>query len=86
MNAKDGNTTRGAAAVVEAVGTGEILALASYPTYDLSTYRQNYAALEADLSYPLLNRATQSGYAPGSTFKPLTAIAALEEGVIEPYQ
>ena len=86
MNAKDGNTARGAAAVVEAVGTGEILSIASYPTYDLSTYRQNYAALEADLSYPMLNRVTQGGYAPGSTFKPLTAIAALQEGVIEPYQ
>ena len=86
MNNKDGNTTRGAAAVVEAVGTGEILAIASYPTYDLSTYRQNYAALESDPSYPMLNRATQGGYAPGSTFKPLTAIAALEEDVIEPYQ
>ena len=86
MNAKDGNTARGAAAVVEAVGTGEILSIASYPTYDLSTYRQNYAVLEADPSYPMLNRATQGGYAPGSTFKPLTAIAALQEGGIEPYQ
>ena len=86
MNEEDGNTARGAAAVVEAVGTGEILSIASYPTYDLSTYRQNYAALEADPSYPMLNRATQGGYAPGSTLKPLTAIAALEEGVIEPYQ
>ena len=45
MNEEDGNTARGAAAVVEAVGTGEILSIASYPTYDLSTYRQNYAAL-----------------------------------------
>ena len=86
MNEEDGNTARGAAAVVEAVGTGEILSIASYPTYDLSTYRQNYAALEAAPSYPMLNRATQGGYAPGSTLKPLTAIAALEEGVIEPYQ
>lgn len=86
MNAKDGSTTRGAAAVVEAVGTGEVLAIASYPTYDLSTYRRNYTTLESDPAKPMFNRATQNGYAPGSTFKPLTAIAALEEGVIEPYQ
>lgn len=86
MNALDGNTTRGAGAVVTSVGTGEILALASYPTFDLSTYRPKYNTLSADPSNPLFNRATQGTYAPGSTFKPLTAVAALAEGVITPYQ
>lgn len=82
MNRKDGQTSRGAGVVVEKVGTGEILALASYPTYDLSTYRQDISRLNTDPSSPLVNRATQSSYPPGSTFKMLTAVAALEEGVV----
>ena len=86
MNAEDGNTARGAGAVVTKVGTGEVLALASYPTFDLGTYNQNFTALSNDPATPMVNRATQGTYAPGSTFKPLTAIAALTEGVITPYQ
>ena len=81
MNEADGLTERGASAVVEKVGTGEILALASYPTYNLATYRQDYSALAADEANPLFNRATQGAYPPGSTLKPLTAVAALESGV-----
>ncbi|MEG1658265.1 MAG: penicillin-binding transpeptidase domain-containing protein [Oscillibacter sp.] len=86
MNAADGNTTRGAGAVVTKVGTGEVLALASYPTYDPAAYRRDYNALYANPARPLFNRATSGTYAPGSTFKPLTAVAALNEGVITPYQ
>ena len=84
MNEEDGDYTRGAAVVVEKVGTGEILALASYPTFNLSTYRQDFNALaneELNPGRPLVNRATQGAYPPGSTLKPLTAVAALEEGV-----
>ena len=81
MNAKDGMKDRGAAAAVIEVGTGAILATASYPTYDLSTFRQNYNEYAADSANPLYNRATMGLYPPGSTLKPLTAIAALEEGV-----
>ena len=80
MTAEDG-IARGAAATVIQVGTGEILAMASYPTYDLSTFRQDYTELSNDPSSPLLNRATMGLYPPGSTLKPLTAIAALEEDV-----
>ena len=62
---------------------GGVLALASYPTYDLSTFLENYAELSSDtVNKPLYNRATQGTYAPGSTFKMLTAVAALSEGVI----
>ncbi|SFP78245.1 penicillin-binding protein 2 [Oscillibacter sp. PC13] len=89
MNKEDGKTTRGASAVVTAVGTGEVLALASYPTFHLATYLQDYSSLsnlELNPGNPLWNRATQGTYAPGSTFKPLTAIAALQESVITPYQ
>jgi penicillin-binding protein 2 len=82
MNQEDPDETRGGAAVVEQVGTGEILAIASYPTYDLSTWRQSsvYAQLSADKANPFWNRATSTPYAPGSTLKPLTAVAALESG------
>ena len=81
---KDGLTDRGAAAVVELVDSGELLALANYPTYDLSTYRQDYTELSEDPAHPLYNRATSTPYAPGSTIKPLTAVAALEEGIVSP--
>lgn len=79
---KDGNTSRGAGAAVVEVGTGEVLALASYPTFDLSAFGTSFNALSNDPSNPLFNRATQGTYAPGSTFKPCTAVAGLEEGVI----
>ena len=81
MNAKDHLGATGAAAVV-GVGTGEVLALASYPTYD----PENLSASLNDPLSPQLNRATQGLYPPGSTMKPLTSIAALEEGIITPNQ
>lgn len=76
--------TQGGAAVVVDVRDGGVLAMASYPTFDLTTYTQNYNTLLADPLNPLLNRATQQVYPPGSTFKMVTAIGALEEGIIEP--
>lgn len=84
MNAEDGVDSRGAGAAVIQVGTGEVLSLASYPTYDLATFRQIdvWNQLSADPAMPMFNRATSGTYAPGSTLKPLTAIAALEEGLI----
>ena len=84
LNAKDGLDSRGAAAAVVKVGTGEILSLASYPTFDLSTWRQDYAELSSDPATPMLNRAASSAYAPGSTLKPATAVAALESGATIP--
>ena len=86
MNESDPVESRGGAAVVLDVDTREVLAMASYPTYDLATFRQSdiYAALNADPNRPFTNRATQGRYAPGSTIKPLTAVAALEEGLISP--
>ena len=79
MTKSDG-IDRGAAVAVVQVGTGDVLALASYPTYSLSTFRQDLAELSTDPLQPMWNRATQGKYAPGSTLKPLTAIAALESG------
>lgn len=72
----------GAAVVVVDVKTGEPLAIASWPTYDVSELLDNYAELLNDPSNPLYNRALQGTYAPGSTFKPCTAIAALSENII----
>ena len=62
--------------------TGEVLAIASYPTYDLTTYNRDYNILAADETQPLLNRALSGLYAPGSTFKPGMVIAGLMEGVL----
>ena len=75
---------RGGAAVVMGVGNGEVLAMASYPTYDLETFNQDYETLVEDDRLPMFNRATQGIYAPGSTFKLCTSVAALESGVITP--
>lgn len=75
---------RGAAAAVVQVGTGDTLALASYPTYSLKTFNKDFAELNTDPRRPMLNRATQWAFAPGSTFKPAVAVAALETGVITP--
>ena len=79
----DSNERGGAAAVIQ-VGTGEVLAMASYPTYDLETFNQDYDELVKDERLPMFNRATQGVYAPGSTFKLCTSVAALEEGIITP--
>ena len=75
---------RGAAAAVVKVGSGEVLSLASYPTFDLSTFSEDYVDLLADERLPMFNRAVDGTYAPGSTFKMCTAVAALETGIITP--
>ncbi len=72
------------AAVVVQVDTGEVLASATYPTYDFAEFNTNYDALSTDEDRPLFNRAFNGTYAPGSTFKMATAIAVLEEGVTGP--
>lgn len=72
-----------AAVVVLKVDTGEILACATYPSYDISTYKEDYVQLSTNPDVPLWNRALKSTYEPGSTFKPLVAIAALEKGTID---
>lgn len=67
--------------------TGELLACVSYPGYDTNRLANNmdssyYSRLQADLTSPLYSNATQQKTAPGSTFKPVTAAAALTEGII----
>ena len=75
---------------------GSIRALASYPTYNPSLYagRVRRRALDAAgltprtaraANFPVLNRAIDAAYPPGSTFKPMTGLAAMEEHLVEPY-
>lgn len=73
--------------VVTDVNTGEVRALVTYPSYDNNKMSGTvdgayFSQLNQDMSLPLWNNATQVKKAPGSTFKPITAFAALEENVI----
>jgi penicillin-binding protein 2 len=78
----------GGALVAMSVDTGEILALASNPTFDPSVYVGNVKQKQLDrladprANHPTLNRAISGLYPPGSTFKPFTALAALQEGML----
>ena len=76
---------------------GSIRALASYPTYSPSVYvgRVRQRALDAAglstrsaraMNYPALDRALDASYPPGSTFKPVTALAAMQEHILQPYE
>ena len=67
------------AVVVMNVKSFEVLAAATYPSFNLSTYLQDYSDLSKNPDNPLFNRALSGGYAPGSTFKPAMALAALQE-------
>ncbi len=80
----EGKYADSGAVVAVDVNTGEVLALASYPTYDAATFSVNYSNLLNDPARPLYNRAVSGEYSPGSTFKMLVAAAALEEGIITP--
>lgn len=72
----------GGAAVAIKVDSGEVLALANYPTYNPATFKEEYEKLVNDVKKPMFNRAIAGAYPPGSTFKPLTAIAGLQTGNI----
>ncbi len=84
---------RSGAVVAVDVNTGAVLAMASYPTFDpnwfatgLTKEQASYLFTDTAKLRPLLNRAIQGLYAPGSIFKPITAIAALETGVTTPQE
>ena len=76
---KGADCNAGAAVCID-VKTGDLLACASYPTYDMSRFDEDYSELVRDESKPMWNRAVSGTYSPGSTFKPLSAIAALQSG------
>lgn len=82
-----GDADAGAVVVMD-VKSGEILAMVSYPDYDPSVFlsddNEAKAAILTQAGNPMWNRAAQEIYAPGSTYKPLVAVAALESGTITP--
>ncbi len=87
-----GDANAGSVVVLD-VNSGEVLTMVSYPTYDPQIFLENsdntaaqlaISSLSTNEDKPEYNRAIKGIYAPGSTFKPLTAIAALEKGTITP--
>ena len=86
MQALQASGHKGALVALD-VKTGDVLAMASSPSYDPNALadRGAFAALNRDeANAPLVNRATQNGYPPGSTMKVVTAAAALDTGRFNP--
>ena len=79
----DGHDAKGGAFVAMDVKTGQILGCGSYPTYDLSTFFEDYETLAADEYDPLYNRALLATYPPGSTYKMSMVISAMESKLID---
>ena len=80
-----GADIEGMACVVMDVKTGEVLACASYPTYNPATFNQDWETLRVDPLKPTRNRALMEAYPPGSSFKVAMSIAGLETGAISRY-
>lgn len=85
-----GLTPCSASVVVTDPKTGKVKALVSYPSYDNNKFANSvdtdyFSKINTNSASPLLNRATQQKTAPGSTYKMVSATAALEEGIINPY-
>ena len=78
----EGKDAEGGAVVMLDIKTGEVLACASYPTFNLETFSQDYNELLQAPHSPMLNRALMQHYPPGSTYKMCTAIAALNDHII----
>jgi penicillin-binding protein 2 len=83
--------TRPGTVLMEDVRTGEILAMASYPTYDPNRFargipQEEWDRLRSDRSYPLTNRATMGIYPPGSLFKIVMLTGGLQDHITDPYQ
>lgn len=78
----DGADAEGGSVVVLDVKTGQVLACASYPTYNLSTFREDYNDLVQQPYAPMFNRALMATYAPGSTFKMNMVVAGINSGAV----
>ena len=79
-----GKDAEGGAIVVMGVDSGEILVSASYPTYNLATFFEDYNDLLEQDYAPMFNRVLQAEYPPGSVFKMVTTIAGIQNGVVDP--
>ncbi len=92
VNVLSGSGLKRGAAVVQNPGTGQILALASLPSFDNNLFESNpgetdpekIAKVLGDKNKPLFNRVVSGRYSPGSTIKPLLAMAGLKEAVVTP--
>lgn len=82
---EDSVEVEGMAVVVMKVKTGEILVCASYPTYDPAEFHDIYNDLVTDPMRPMVNRALNQAYPPGSTYKMVTTVAAIDSGTIGRY-
>lgn len=82
-SAEGGKDCDSGAIVVMDVNNGDVLAMASYPTYNVESFSSDYARLVENPARPLINRALMGTYTPGSTFKPCVAFAGLQEGAID---
>lgn len=80
--AANGTGADAGAAVVLDISNGDVLACANYPTYNSESFNKDYDELAANPAKPMWNRAISGTYTPGSTLKPLIAIAALESGAV----
>lgn len=81
---KNGSDCNAGAVALLDVKTGDALALATYPSYDMSRFDEDYEKLSKDKANPFYNRCVSGLYSPGSTFKPLSAIAAMQSGNLTP--
>ena len=81
------SSAKAAAGAVVVISTkdGSVLAASNYPSYDQNLFATQYRQYSSDPGLPLLNRALQGLYTPGSTFKPAVAVAALDSGLINQY-
>jgi penicillin-binding protein 2 len=77
------NAISGAAVIID-IKTGEVLGMASFPSYDLNTYKANYSALLKQVGNPIFNRCVLGLYRPGSSFKLVVATGALMYNAITP--
>ena len=81
---ESGYDAEGGAVVAIDVKTGQVLVCGSYPTYDLANLFRDWNEINAADYDPLVNRALNATYAPGSTYKPLMVVAGVESGVLDP--
>ena len=82
----EGKDAEGGAVVAFQCKTGEVLACANYPTFDLSTFSEDFNRLSEDKYKPIWNRALLAPYNPGSIYKMVTAIAAIDENGLGRYR
>ena len=91
LKGKGGLKTEGGSAVLIKVDTGDIMAMTSVPDFDPNWFsagikKEQLKDIYSNIDKPLKNKAISLTYPPGSTFKTVTALAGLQEGVFDPYE